>query len=438
MRIGIQTWGSDGDVYPFVALAGGLAAAGHQVTLAVTGGERKSYDAHGERLGFGVRAVGYIGRDEEDLNRTALELFATANPVRQMRLLFERMFDPGVEEIFAASRELCAASDLVVAHFILHPLRAAAEIAGTPIATVALNPGGIPSPHVPPFPAPDLGRWVNLLSWGVAGRLLDRIILPSVNRLRRRVGLAPQRSYRESWESPRCSLVGVSPTLFPPPPDWTGRHEVCGFLRPPAGPEPDRVPPELEHFLDAGPPPVYLTFGSMVTNVVSGAFVADATRLLVGAARAAGCRAIVQSRWELAGDVARGEDIFPLESAPHLAVFPHCAAVVHHGGAGTTQSATLSGRLSVVVPHVLDQYFWGGVLHRLGAAPRAIDRRRATPESLGRAIRAAVGSRAMGERARELGALMAAEDGVGAAVRAIEAEFAASAPRSARRCPGVG
>jgi len=431
VRIGVQTWGSDGDVYPFAALAAGLAARGHEVTLAITAGERKDYAALGARFGFRVRAAGYIGRDLADLDRAARELFSSGNPVRQMSLLFRRMFEPGVDDLFASAEELCAASDAVVGHFILHPLRAAAELSGTPAATVALNPGGIPSRHAPPFGVPDLGASWNRVAWRISELVLNRIILPSVNRLRRRVGLPPQASYRQSWESARCSLVAVSPALCPPPPDWTGRHLVTGFLRLPGGLAREPLPAPLERFLAAGPPPVYLTFGSMLTNVADPVFLSDSVRLLLGAARAAGCRAIVQAPWDRVPPERDEEGIMRVGPVDHRAVFPRCSAVVHHGGAGTTQTAALCGRPSVVVPHVLDQYLWAGVLRRRGVAAPMIDRRRATATRVARALRRVLDDRGMAARARSLGEEVAAEDGVGAAARAIEKAFGvrAAGPR---------
>jgi UDP:flavonoid glycosyltransferase YjiC (YdhE family) len=141
----------------------------------------------------------------------------------------------------------------------------------------------------------------------------------------------------------------------------------------------------------------------------------------VDAAKAAGCRAIVQSRWKSVGDIEEDGDIYRLGAAPHSRLFPHCAAVVHHGGAGTTQTASLYGCPSAIVAHIADQYFWADELKRLGVAPGRLDRRTATPEGIARAIRQILGSQPMRARAKALGEQLAAENGVAKAVAIIAA-----------------
>ena len=124
MRIGIQTWGSDGDINPFVALAGGLSAAGHEVTLALTSAERKSYRHYGESLGFRIVEAGHIGRDEPELFEIARRVHEEANPLKQLDLILETMFEPGVEIITEVAGELCRENDLLIGHFIVHPAAA--------------------------------------------------------------------------------------------------------------------------------------------------------------------------------------------------------------------------------------------------------------------------------------------------------------------------
>jgi len=112
MKIGIQTWGSTGDVNPFIALAAGLAQAGHAVTLAATSAERKDFSGTGARLGFRLVHAGNIGESEEALNDIGRDLFAISNPMAQLRFIFERMFDPGVAGMYSAAQALCAAPSM--------------------------------------------------------------------------------------------------------------------------------------------------------------------------------------------------------------------------------------------------------------------------------------------------------------------------------------
>lgn len=406
-----------------VALAGGLAAEGHEVTLAITSGERKDYSHFADRLGFSLVQVGYLASPEA-LIEVRDKIYRTRDPMKQLYCLLE-VFESGIDTMHDTARALCVESDLIIGHFLAHPLQVAAEKARKPHMTVALNPSGIPTRYAPPtgFPnlvIPNMGQWFNRIIWKLGMSPVNGHLLPAINRLRQREGLAPATSFREIWESPLANLIAVSPEICPPRPDWQPHQQMCGFFRIPVEAQPWSMPDSLVQFLAAGPPPVYMTFGSMLSMEHDAVKLTELTRLLFGAAQAAGCRAIIQSRWQNVTDIPEDSEIYRVGEAPHLTVFPHCAAVVHHGGAGTTQTATLSGCPSVVAPMFGDQYFWGRELKRLGVAPNLLDCRKATPEKLGRLIRRVLDTPAMGLRAKELGAALGAENGVANAVGIIE------------------
>ncbi|MFM8330296.1 MAG: nucleotide disphospho-sugar-binding domain-containing protein [Candidatus Methylumidiphilus sp.] len=416
MKIGLQTWGSDGDINPFIALAGGLAAAGHQVTLAITAGERKDYTAYAERLGFRLLPPTYITEDDATVAQLAETMFAIRSPLRQVQFILEAMFEPNVAQLYATAQTLCADHDLLVGHGVMHPLQLAAEQAGKPYVTVSLNHGAVASRHISPPQTPNLGPWLNPLLWRLGWMLLDRLLLPSVNRLRQRVGQPAVRSARAVAESPLCNLIAVSPAFCPAQDDWGGNQQVCGFLRLPDAARPWAMPDSLRAFLADGEPPVYMTFGSMLSIQRDPAHIAARTRLLLDAAQAAGCRAIVQSHWHSLADIPEDPRIYRQTTAPHEHIFPHCAAVLHHGGAGTTQTALLCGRPSVIVAHIADQYFWADELRRLGVAAARLDCRSATPALIARQIRHVLDAPDMRARAQVLGRQIAAENGVAQAV----------------------
>ncbi len=416
MKIGIQTWGSDGDINPLIALAGGLAAAGHEVTLAITAAERKDYQSYARRLGFTLKPVAYITQDDAAMTRMSQAMRKIPQPLAQARFILQEMFEPNVDALWATAQELCAENELLVGHFALHPLQLAAAKAGKPYATVSLNHGAIPSRFRAPPLLPDWGAWPNLLLWKLAEALLNRIMLPGVNRLRERERWPLAKSFREAVESPLCNLVAISPAFCGQPADWGANQQVCGFFALPDTARPWEMPDSLRQFLENGAAPVYLTFGSMLGVERDPGRITDTTRLLVDAAKASGCRAIVQSRWDSVGELADDPKIYRIGPTPHSQIFPHCAAVVHHGGAGTTQATALYGKPQVIVAHIADQYFWADELRRLGVAGKRLDRRTATAQSLGAAIRHTVDSPAMAGRARLLGGQLAVEDGVGNAV----------------------
>lgn len=418
MKIGLQTWGSDGDLHPFFALAGGLSSAGHDVTLAINSGERKGYGRFAERLGFRLIQAGYLGTDD-DLANVRRKVYETANPFKQVDFVLG-LFESGVDSIYEVARKLCAVSDCVIGHCFLHPLQVAAEKAGKPYATITLNHAFLPTRHAPPSGFPNLGGWFNGMLWKMGIRMLNGHVLPAINRLRLQEGLPPAPSYRDSWESSFCNLIAVSPEICKPMPDWKPSQQVCGFLRMPDAARLWSIPDSLGQFLAAGPPPVYMTFGSMLSLESDPKLITETTHLLVEASRAAGCRAIIQSRWEKVSGIPEFPEIYRLGDVPHTRIFPHCDLVVHHGGAGTTQTATLCGCPSVVVAQYGDQYFWGRELKRLGVASRFLERRKVTAEKLGRVIRRVLDAPGIATRAQKLGAALSAEDGVANAVAIIE------------------
>lgn len=428
-KIGIQTWGSDGDINPFIALAGGLAAAGHEVTLAITSAERKNYGHLAESLGFRLIQVGHIFQTDGDLFRISKKIHGTADPLKQLDLLLEEMLGPGIDDMYTASRALCAENDFLIGHFLVHPLQLAAEKSGKPYMTVTLNHGAIPSRYLPPGWLPDLGPRFNLLFWKAAIMVLNRRILPFINRLRVKEGGSPALSFRDVWESPRGNLITVSPAICPADSRWGEHQHICGFFSMPEKAHTWEMPDGLERFLADGPPPVYLTFGSMASIERDAERITEAARLLVNAVKAARCRAIIQANWKDVRGIPEDPAIYRITSAPHTRVFPRCAAVVHHGGSGTAQTAALCGRPSVIVAHILDQYFWGRELKRLGVAPSPLERRTVTPEKLGREIRRVLDSPEMADRAKILGEKLRTEDGVAQAVKIIERALAKTKPR---------
>jgi UDP:flavonoid glycosyltransferase YjiC (YdhE family) len=413
MKIGIQTWGSEGDVRPFLALAAGLRSAGHDVTLVVTDVTGKDHTALGATFGVPVLQAGCF---PPDLAKHAGEVLVhETNILRQVDRILRDLFEPAAPDMLREAKRLCGGNDLVIGHFLCHPLRTAAELAGKPHVAVFLAPL-LPSASYPPPGVPALGRPLNTLFWKIGGLVMNRMFLPRINTMRSAEGLPPLGNVMgEAFLSPRLNLVASSPSLFPAPPDWDHTIRQCGSFPLPARGGQQQLPDPLRQFLAAGPPPVYMTIGSMSAADPSNE---ETTRLFTEAAMLAGCRAIVQTG---SPPVEPGPpDVLYIQQAEHHLVFPRCAAVVHHGGAGTSHAASRAGRPSIVVEHVTDQAFWGGVLHRAGIAPAVLHRRTVNAAVLARAITAVLSSSAMQEKARGIGESMRREDGVKRAVGLIE------------------
>lgn len=172
-------------------------------------------------------------------------------------------------------------------------------------------------------------------------------------------------------------------------------------------------PADLDVFLSTGPPPVYVGFGSMAGDAPE-----RATSLVAEALERAGHRGIVAGA---VGDLP--PTVIGAGSVPHEWLFPRTAAVVHHGGAGTTAAVVRAGVPSVVVPFMGDQPFWGRRVHALGVAPAPIPRKRLTVARLADAIRVAATDGDMRRKAEMLGETVSAEDGIGRAVSVLERLF---------------
>jgi UDP:flavonoid glycosyltransferase YjiC (YdhE family) len=427
MKIGLQTWGTDGDIRPFIALAGGLSASGHDVSLVTTSVHNKEYYSYGNRLDFAISHVGKINLDPKTVSDLHEKLRITKIPIKQLQIVMENFFDPVIPEMYEASKKLCSENDVVIGHFLHHPAMTAAEKSGKPYISISLNHGGIPSKHTVPAGCPKLGELINPFWWKFSNLIVDHALGTSINKLRRDESLPPVRNIMASvWISKHLNLLSVSPHLCEKQPDWSENNKICGFLNIPEQVENWNMPEELRQFIEKGPPPVFLTIGSMLDLDKSPGKI---TEILVKGALLAGCRAIVQSCWGELPDFPDHPNIFKVKNVPHQHIFPSCAAVVHHGGAGTSQSATLSGCPSVVIEHFGDQTLFANELRRLGVAPKVLHRRCVTEKKLAKAIKFVLDSPDMKKRAEKISKHMKKENGVRRAVDIIESSFGSSSPK---------
>lgn len=201
-----------------------------------------------------------------------------------------------------------------------------------------------------------------------------------------------------------------SPALLEKPLDWGQNIDVVGFSTLPR-PSDYQPPSDLQAFLNAGPAPIYIGFGSIVVDDA-----AALTRIVFSAVQAAGQRAVVSKGWgNIGADEADTDSIMMIDKCPHDWLFQHVSAVVHHGGAGTTAAGLALGRPTVVIPFFGDQTFWGSIVSRAGAGPDPILWKRLTVEKLADAIRFTM-KESTKEKAAEIGEKMRQEEGVRNAV----------------------
>ena len=413
MKIGLQTWGTDGDFFPFLALAIGLRDAGHQVVLAYTSVDGKDYSDRDDVTGIElIRANGNV-TVPEDFNPYAIN--ARPGSFKEYTTLLDRWFEPFTEAMFNASVELCQQCDVVVGHAVCHTLETAGQKFNVPRVSLVLTPIIVRSDHTSPIGV-ELGTTINAFLWSAGGRVSTAWWFNKAKAIRKQEGLPAIKSLqKEVFTSDMLTLVAASESLCPRPIDWPNMVQITGFLNLPSTDESWQMPEDLKLFLNDGESPVYMTFGSCMQFDLE-----DSTALMIEAARLSGKRAIIQSDWD---QLHKPQDpnIFCIDRTPHAEVFPHCSLIVHHGGAGTTQAALLAGKPSVVVPHGFDQSYWATQLQKAGIAGKAIIRTSATPKRLSSAIHAVLNSPKAFEKASETSREMKLQNGVQKAMSLIVA-----------------
>jgi len=407
-RIALLTYGTRGDVEPFVALAGRLRGAGADVVLAAPESFRPLATAHDLEL-FALPG------NPQELARQFVEQ-AGQNRARMIRVMTRHVMEIA-QEVLAGVREACQGADCIVHSFLMTTTgRLLASEGQIPEISAQLFPVFSTTRHfsAPTFPDLPLGpgyrrltHALNSFIYWEGGRLLYA-------RLRRRDRALPAYPSWPFGERGRVRLLyAYSPAILPAPSDWSPRSIITGywFLDPPAAWAP---PAPLVRFLEAGPPPVYVGFGSM-----QGTRSTQIAREAVRALSKAGLRGVVSVPDGVLDPDGIPASLFRVGDVPHSWLFPRMAAVVHHGGAGTTGAALRAGRPSLIIPLTADQAFWARRVHRLGASPPPLARARLKTDNLAEAIRAAVEDPSIEASAREVGRRIAGEDGAGRAVEEI-------------------
>lgn len=416
MKITICALGSRGDVQPYLALALGLQQAGHQVTLVIP----YDFAAWVRSYGLNVHPM-RLSFKELTQKREIQAVLSSRNLVRLIRVVRDETttFVAGImDDCWQAAEE----AEFVVLSSIMSIGVDIAKQLGIPLALVSLQPVFPPTHAFPLFVLPfrfSLGGGYNYLTYTLYMYVGWLIVGGVFNHWRiTRLGLPPWRSMRELFDTLHNYgapwLYGYSPQVLPKPPDWEDNRHVTGywFLDAQPGWKP---PPDLLRFLESGPPPVYIGFGSMSDK--------DPERLTCLALRAlelTGQRGVLLTGWGAVARLNTSANVFYVDDVPHSWLFPRTAAVVHHGGAGTTAAGLCAGVPSIITPFLLDQYAWADRVVKLGVGPRMVDNRRLTAEKLALAIDAAITDSALRGRAAEFGARIREENGVTRAVEIIE------------------
>ncbi|MCA9922892.1 MAG: glycosyltransferase family 1 protein [Anaerolineales bacterium] len=415
MNITIFTIGSRGDVQPYVALGRRLQSAGHRVAIATYAYYRDFIEAYG----LAIRP--FPGNPQELMSSSIAREWVSSqkNPVRFIRSFIE-LTKTQLEPMFSVGTGICADADLILYSDLGLVGQHMAEYFDTPSIQTHLQPFGLtrefPAVGSPPWLR--LGGTYNRFSHLLTDQVMWQPFRSHVNEWRQaqlRLPPAPFFGpYRQLKKKQQPVFSAFSPTVVPKPADWASWHHVTGywFLPPPPGWTP---PQDLVDFIQAGPPPVYIGFGSMYDGNPHAL-----TQMVLSAVQRAGVRVVLSSGWGGFAAADLPENAFVLSSIPHEWLFPNMAAVVHHGGAGTTAAGLRAGVPNIVVPYFADQYFWGKRVHRLGVGPKPIARQRLNEDRLTAVLQQATQSATMKQQAADIGRRIRAEDGTGVALSLIE------------------
>lgn len=414
-RVLLLTSGTRGDVQPFVALGKRLLQEGMEVRLCTHERFRAFVEQHG--LTYAFMNDDLLRFADTEGGRTLTQ--SKGNVLKAMREM-KPVYARTLREAQAAAQ----GCDLIV----YHPK----ALAGASLAEAMRVPGVmvLPAPAMTPtrsFALPflgdrDWGGFLNRLSYAPL-RMSTTAFRGELNRWRGELGLPPEPAFAsphlDAAGQPVPTLYPVSPHVVQPPADWPGNVHLTGywFLE---GNQTWTPPAELSAFLEAGPPPVAISFSSMV-----GTDVKQRTRIMLESVTRAGTRAVLVSS---SGGIDIGEgneertnSILQVDAAPFEWLFPRVKAVVHHGGAGTTAEGLRAGIPALACPFFGDQPYWGARIHRLGVGPKPIPQSRLTAEALSEAFTVMLNDREMRLRAASLGEHIRAEDGVGRAIRFLHA-----------------
>lgn len=415
MRIAILASGSRGDVQPYVALGKGLHDAGHDVRL--ISAQNYAPLAASAGLDFHPTRGDVQAVAESPEMRALIEEGNFAKIMRFQAQALKQMAVPIAQDTLAGCEDtqmIIAGlggifSGVAIAEKLNVPLVQAYYAPMTPtreFQSVLLPAVG---PALPPMLAKPSHHITQQMIWqGV--READTIARKEV------FGLSPA-PFTGPFNNPRLKqgqvLYGFSPSVIARPADWDSRIHITSYWfldeerewSPPAG---------LMEFLEAGAKPVYIGFGSMGNRKPE-----EMTQIVLQALAQSKQRAIVASGWGGLSRQQLPENVFMVDAIPHAWLFRRMAAVVHHGGAGTTAAGLRAGVPSILVPFFGDQPFWGSRVAALGVGPQPIPRQKLTVERLANAIHIAVSDATMQQRAAELGKKIQSENGVARAVEII-------------------
>jgi len=410
MRITMICIGSTGDVRPYIVLGRELKARGHEITICAFA----DFEPVILKEGFHFKPV---NGDVKALMANLMNGSTGVGFLKQVRDSLIDIIDPFLEDLEAA----CDGAEAIIGTYLGQVFQSLAEVRHIPYIQTHYFPMD-KNPETPITSAPGQhgGKAWNLASYQLGHFVVSVMEKYYLADWREKHGMSP----RKLEATPKYQLNGhtipvlyaISPLVMPRPATWGENIHMTGFWRDDR--DIDFTPsPELSAFLEAGEKPIYVGFGSMVSGDMG-----ETLEIVLDAIRDSGVRAILSKGWG-GKDIPVSDNVFVADFVPHDWLFNHVAAVVHHGGAGTTAAGIQAGCPTLVVPFGGDQPFWAGRVKDLGIGPKAIPRDKLTVSRLSKALTDLTSTKKYRVAARELGERLRLEQGHIIAANIVEHEL---------------
>lgn len=422
MIASILAYGSRGDVQPAIALARGLVARGHEVRLLAS--PSFAHLAAGRGVDFRPLDIDI----QEDLgSKQGRRLLAGGAGRVALARWMASVARRHVMNIAPQVRANTEGSHVIVGSGVMDPFASiVARYWKAPCVHFWMQPNVPTRDFLCPVmvdPRREFPGWLNKWGYRAIQQAAWMFLRPLASGICKSYGLPPPDL---SWNSARGGRRGetllhaYSEALAPRPRDWPNWAEVTGFWF--LDRDEDWRPPEdLQRFIEAGPPPLYVGFGSTVAKDAKATLETALAALRIGKIRA------VMKLVEGMDPALLPDHVRQIGVAPFDWLFPRMSAIVHHGGAGTTAAALRAGKPSLAIPFMADQFFWARQLRRRGLAPPVAPRERLTAGGFGAAVDALLGDPELRRRTEEAGARVRAEDGLGRAITVVERRAAEGA-----------
>jgi UDP:flavonoid glycosyltransferase YjiC (YdhE family) len=397
-KISLVTMGTEGDVRPLIAMACNLRDHGYEALVCAGpnyGNLCEKYRVNFASFGFDVR---------ETTNSAKIDN-------NQQLVKGMRGFKETALRQFIELAETVKGSDFLIGAGALLPGSTVAEYCEIPYRHVYHAPVVLPSRYYAPvfFPWQGLPQWANSFLWKTNSFMLNKFLGGIIKEGREKLGLKPIGNFMDFFY--QNVIIAADFTLAPIPDDVKNNYIQTGYWH--LDDEQD-LDPELLRFIESGEPPIYIGFGSM-----TGISPQKAQCLLAGLS-SSNHRYLVLKGWADLGGSFNAPNIKIIENIPHHKLFPKMAVVIHHGGAGTTHTAARAGVPQIIVPHMMDQFFWGERIFQLQLGPHPLKKSALSSKHLLAAVDEILTNRDIRYNAAEFGETLRTRDGLSEALNYIQ------------------